>query len=346
MVGSFCAMSGQVIVHCPAEQRWLRFADPLEIVSARTPAEVLPAVRRVEEKVHTRRLYAAGYVSYEAAPAFDAALLVRSASRSLGVPLIWFGLYKRSEPIELPWLHQPVVPIEQWQPTVTSDEYERTIKAIKDHIAAGRTYQVNYTYRLRAAFTGDPWAFFLHLARLQDSADYFGYQFDPAAWLDRLEEVSQSLAPVDHKVRASLTRTGVLSISATPLSEISRPAAQRVALAQHPIDSNDIFLYHKTSRRLAYERACAAQPDGDEVILWNERGEITESCTANVVIELNGERITPPIECGLLGGTFRGWLCDHGQIAERVMTIEMLRSARRIYLINSVRQWMDARLIE
>ena len=128
-----------------------------------------------------------------------------------------------------------------------------------------------------------------HTARLQDSADYFGYRFDRAAWLDRLEEVRRSLAPIDHKVRASLTRSGALAISATPLSEISRPPVQRVALAQHPIDSNDIFLYHKTSRRRSMTGARAARPDCDDVILWNERGEMTESCTANVVIELNGE---------------------------------------------------------
>ena len=51
--------------------------------------------------------------------------------------------------------------------------------------------------------------------------------------------------------------------------------------------------------------ARAARPGCDDVILWNERGEITESCTANVVIDLDGELITPPIECGVLGGTFR-----------------------------------------
>jgi para-aminobenzoate synthetase/4-amino-4-deoxychorismate lyase len=82
------------------------------------------------------------------------------------------------------------------------------------------------------------------------------------------------------------------------------------------------------------------------VILWNERGEITESCTANVVIDLDGALVTPPLECGLLDGTFRGWLLAQGQIAERVITIELLRSARLIYLINSVRKWMEAELSE
>ncbi len=131
-----------------------------------------------------------------------------------------------------------------------------------------------------------------------------------------------------------------------PLSEISRLPIQRVALAQHPIDSGDVFLYHKTSRRANYEAARAACPDCDDVILWNERGEITESCTANVVIDLGGALVTPPVECGLLGGTFCDWLLAQGQITEHVITIEMLRAARRIHLINSVRKWLDARLID
>jgi para-aminobenzoate synthetase/4-amino-4-deoxychorismate lyase len=59
-----------------------------------------------------------------------------------------------------------------------------------------------------------------------------------------------------------------------------------VALAQQPIDSADVFLYHKTSRRVVYDAARMARPDCGDVILWNERGEITESCSANVVIDL------------------------------------------------------------
>ena len=173
-------MSGLVILHSPIEQRWLRFAQPIEIIIARSVAEVLPALRRVEEKVHIQRLYAAGYLAYEAAPAFDSALRVRSALNSAGVPLLWFGLYERAEPIELPAPGRPPDPIESWQPSVTWPEYERAIGTIKDHIAAGRTYQVNYTYRLRAPFTGDAWTFFLHLARKQ--SNYAAY-LDLGRWV-------------------------------------------------------------------------------------------------------------------------------------------------------------------
>jgi para-aminobenzoate synthetase/4-amino-4-deoxychorismate lyase len=159
-------MSGQVILHSPSDQCWLRFDSPIEIVCARSLSEILPSLRYLEEQVRARRFYAAGYVAYEAAPAFDTALHVRSSSE---MPLLWFGLYTHAEPIELPLPDQPADPIGPWEPTVTWPEYERVIDAIKDYIAAGRTYQVNYTYRLHAPFAGDPWTFFLQLARQQSN---------------------------------------------------------------------------------------------------------------------------------------------------------------------------------
>ena len=88
-----------------------------------------------------------------------------------------------------------------------------------------------------------------HVARLTDTAEYFGFPFDRAALIDRLEEVRRSLPAVDHKVRVALNRSGDLSITATALSDIPRPPVQRVAVARNPIDSGDVFLYHKTSRR-------------------------------------------------------------------------------------------------
>jgi para-aminobenzoate synthetase/4-amino-4-deoxychorismate lyase len=188
-----------------------------------------------------------------------------------------------------------------------------------------------------------------HTARLQDSAEYFGFCFDRAAWFDRLEKTNQTLPPFEHKVRVALSRSGLLNVTATPLNEIARPSVQSVKLAQHPIDSRDVFLYHKTSRRTVYSAALslarASLPDCDDVVLWNERGEITESCTANVVLELDGQFVTPPVECGLLAGTLRGELLAQAQLVERVITREMLQAAQRLYLINSVRKWMDARLI-
>jgi para-aminobenzoate synthetase/4-amino-4-deoxychorismate lyase len=76
--------------------------------------------------------------------------------------------------------------------------------------------------------------------------------------------------------------------------------------------------------------------------VWNEQREITESCVANVVMEIDGKMLTPPLSSGLLAGTFRAWLLEQGIIHEQVLTIDDLARSSKIYLINSVRKWREA----
>ncbi len=151
---------------------------------------------------------------------------------------------------------------------------------------------------------------------------------------------------------------------ATPIAD--RPRPLRAALARHPIDDRDLFLYHKTTIRTVYEDALRLAPDADAVILWNARGEITEAADANVVVEVDGRKVTPPVVCGLLPGVQRAALLAAGEIVERRVTIDELRSTQRVtidelrsaqrvssndlraapalWLINSVRGWMPATL--
>jgi para-aminobenzoate synthetase/4-amino-4-deoxychorismate lyase len=120
----------------------------------------------------------------------------------------------------------------------------------------------------------------------------------------------------------------------------------RVALAADPIDPASVILYHKTTARGVYERARAARPDADAVLLWNPSGEITEGTEANVIVEIGGEKVTPPVECGLLAGTLRAELLATGAIRERRVRIGDLARATGIWLINSVREWMPVTIIE
>jgi len=183
-----------------------------------------------------------------------------------------------------------------------------------------------------------------HLARAAGAAAAFGYAWDTAATAVALD--GAETAHPDGVWRARL----LVSADGTSAVECSAHAhdggrAWRVALADRGVDSSDVFLRHKTTRRDVYERARAARPDLDDVLLWNERGEITESTIANVVIEVDGARDTPPASCGLLPGVFRGALLDTGEIGERVLTKEDLAAAKRVWLINSLREWIQAVLV-
>jgi para-aminobenzoate synthetase/4-amino-4-deoxychorismate lyase len=180
-----------------------------------------------------------------------------------------------------------------------------------------------------------------HLARLADTAVYFNVPLDRSAIEARLAELAPNLSEAS-KIRLLVERDGAFSVETAPLSQAALPQPVRVGLAKTPVDSSTIWLYHKTTRRELYAAARASRPDCDEVILWNERGELTEASTANLVLDMDGEWVTPPVTSGLLAGTFRHWLLATGQIRERVLTPADLRAARRIALINSVRKWQAA----
>jgi para-aminobenzoate synthetase/4-amino-4-deoxychorismate lyase len=570
---------------------WLRFSEPVEVLTARTRDEVFQCL----EKIETSGLWAAGFISYEAAGAFDAALKTHAPS---GPPLLQFGLFRNAEEIPLPQ-SSGAYQLGEWTPSVTRDEYFAAIAKIKEHIAAGDTYQVNYTFRLNAEFSGSPFDFFCDLAaaqqgryaafietnefaicsaspelffelkagvitsrpmkgtksreltaeadraaaealknsakdraenimivdmirndigriaeagtvetvsrfdvekyptvwqltstvrgkvdaassrraQRQDAASTLGDLFkalfpcasitgapkaktmeiiqglekDPrgiytgaigfiapdgtaqfnvairTAVVDRsagvveygigggivwdsnadseyeeaitksrilarrnpemqpgcfqlletmlwedgeifllerhLKRLAGSAEYFDVKVdlneirdhlcnlrfneptrlRLLLSRDGQFKVESASCRWAQRlDAASTLVLAKKPVDSGDVFLYHKTTSRAVYEKAKADFPEADDVLLFNERGEVTESCVANVVIELDGRKVTPPVSCGLLSGTFRDELLERGEIVEQIVILDDLKRASAIWLVNSVRKWRRA----
>jgi para-aminobenzoate synthetase/4-amino-4-deoxychorismate lyase len=72
--------------------------------------------------------------------------------------------------------------------------------------------------------------------------------------------------------------------------------------------------------------------------LFNEKGEVTESCIANVAIRAkDATYVTPPVSCGLLAGTMRQALLTAGAVREKVITVAEIMEAKRVILFNSVR---------
>ncbi len=572
-------LQNQVILQDRQGSRWLRFSRPRSILVTDQLSEVPRLLARIEAVVREESLYAVGFISYEAAPAFDSALTVRAAS---GLPLLWFGLYDRPESIIRPGGQAHYV-VGQWQPSVSRREYDVAIDRVKSHIAAGETYQVNYTYRLCASFQGQPWGLFLdliqsqeasfaayvdlgthaicsaspelffelngsqlttrpmkgtvergrtlvddlakadwlhhseknraenvmivdmirndmgrvsvigsvevpslfdveryptlwqmtstvtsqteaglgeimaalfpcasitgapkvstmgiiaelesmprgvytgcigylapdrraqfnvairtvvvdkvaglaefgvgggivwdsateaeyaesltkaqflferrpafhllesilwtpdegyfllekHLQRLSDSAAYFGYELDIDQLRCALADLASSLPVEAQKVRLLLGREGDISLEVAAVGE-ARPVT--TGLAENPVRSDNVFLHHKTTNRSIYDQAKSLRPDSDDVLLWNERGELTEACTANIVVELHGELLTPPVSCGLLAGVFRNHLLATGAVREQVLLINDLEHCQALYLVNSVRKWREAYL--
>ncbi|MDF7826092.1 chorismate-binding protein [Pontiellaceae bacterium B12227] len=184
-----------------------------------------------------------------------------------------------------------------------------------------------------------------HMQRLAKSAAYFDVPLEMHAIFQGLENAFQTLEKRPHRIRLLVAGDGNSEIQTFPLEdqmgEGTIPAVH-VAVAKEAVDSQNVFLYHKTTHRTVYEGARAEFPEQDDVILWNEKGELTESCMANVVLRKDGRLITPPIRCGLLAGTFREHLLKSGEIEEGMLTREDLQAATEVFLVNSVRKWQKA----
>jgi para-aminobenzoate synthetase/4-amino-4-deoxychorismate lyase len=183
-----------------------------------------------------------------------------------------------------------------------------------------------------------------HLGRLQRSARFFDFDWDDQAMVLALQQNIDCYPAGRWRVRLLMDRDGKLAVQTTPISA-NENGPINVTLAATPVNSADRFLFHKTTRRSVYDNALRERPECDDVILWNERDEVTESTIANLIVTIAGQQWTPARSSGLLAGTFRNKLLEQGLIRERVIYKEELALAESLHLINSVRKRVQAVMV-
>jgi para-aminobenzoate synthetase/4-amino-4-deoxychorismate lyase len=130
------------------------------------------------------------------------------------------------------------------------------------------------------------------------------------------------------------------TVTTTALPQPAPEAVMRFAVSGTRVDSSDLFLFHKTTRRDLYDREWqeyAERLGTDEVIYLNERGELAEGSRTTIFLQRDGRLLTPALNSGLLPGTLRAELIAEGKAVEAVLTLADLRSAEAVYLGNSVR---------
>jgi para-aminobenzoate synthetase/4-amino-4-deoxychorismate lyase len=188
-----------------------------------------------------------------------------------------------------------------------------------------------------------------HLQRMRDSAIYFGFPICDEG-LDRaLHNCEQELRTTSSgpvKMRLLLDRSGNVEITHVPLSTVR---FSRVALAELRVSSLDRFLFHKTTNRALYDQAIvdAHGKKCDDLLFFNERGELTEGAIHNIFVDIYGELLTPPLSSGLLAGIERAHILQTNPRArEQVLYYDDLRNAKQVYLCNSVRGMYPVQLAE
>ncbi len=190
-----------------------------------------------------------------------------------------------------------------------------------------------------------------HFDRLRASARHFNFTYSRRAAMAELGRCAAELRAQDdgaasYRVRLTLGRDGRVTATSAPLEYLPGPV--RLMAAHVRVDSAESWLRHKTSRRELYdEQLRLAQEKGCfDAVFLNERGEVTEGARSNIVVRRGNEHLTPPVECGLLPGTFRAHLLRSGEpgLKEQVLHWEDLLSADEIYVCNALRGLLRARL--
>jgi 4-amino-4-deoxychorismate lyase len=177
----------------------------------------------------------------------------------------------------------------------------------------------------------------LHLARLERAAGLLGFPCDP----DRIRRLLDPGGP-PARLRLTLDATGEFAAETAELPPAA--AAWTASIARNRVDSGDPWLRVKTTNRSPQDQARRAMA-GDEAILLNERGEVTEGTYTNLFADLGAGLVTPPLSSGLLPGVLRQDMLAEGRVREQVLVPDDLMQARRLFAGNSLRGLIPLRLI-
>ncbi|WP_332775157.1 aminodeoxychorismate synthase component I [Polaromonas sp.] len=183
-----------------------------------------------------------------------------------------------------------------------------------------------------------------HLARMAAAAAHFGYPWQQPSIERCLQELAQTHPQGMWRVRLLLDAQGRAKVEAHALP--ASPQRVRLELADHAIEeAHGEFVRFKTTRRAHYDAFTPRQADMFDSLLWNPEGEITECTRGNVALLLDGRWVTPPLQCGLLGGVGRANALRDGRVAEAVVRLDDLPRVQALAFVNSLRGWIAADLV-
>lgn len=173
-----------------------------------------------------------------------------------------------------------------------------------------------------------------HFERMQKTAEHFGFKF-------KTPEIAKT---DDGMLRILLNRDGEIK---TELKKITPAKTSKIAISPIIQNSKNEFLYYKTTYRPWYYDSFQRIKNGEiyDEIFFNEKGELTEGARSNIVLQLNGNLYTPPVQCGLLNGVFRQELLKNNKCTEKILYKKDLEKAEKIFCVNSVRGMVEVLFI-
>ncbi|MBI1390458.1 MAG: aminodeoxychorismate synthase component I [bacterium] len=175
-----------------------------------------------------------------------------------------------------------------------------------------------------------------HLDRMADSSAYWGRLFNPDSARRMLHEYAESVPSPPVAVRLELKPDGEISITHRALTQA--PSEPVVGISPVPVDSQNRFLFHKTTVRDLYnqQRDKGIQLGWFDTLFVNENGFLTEGAITNIVYQIDNQWFTPCLNDGLLPGVWRAEMIKNLGVKERSLRLNELNRLDEFLLGNSV----------
>lgn len=190
----------------------------------------------------------------------------------------------------------------------------------------------------------------LHLERIESSARRLFFDIDIKDIKSQLETYSKKLEKSkEYKIRLEYSYDKSLIIEHNQIDSGSIESIKLIVCPEKIDSKNKLFKYKTThySTRGFYtqmhNKYITSQKDV-ELIYLNENNYITETRFHNIIIEKNSQLYTPKLDDGVLDGVARRSMIIEKKLKPKSLTIDDLKSADQIYLINSVRGLIPAYL--
>ncbi|MFQ5880966.1 MAG: aminotransferase class IV [Candidatus Methylomirabilales bacterium] len=201
-----------------------------------------------------------------------------------------------------------------------------------------------------------------HCRRMAEGAEFFGFPFSPPAFAEAAEWGLQQI-PEEAEARLRVTlevfgekgpeETGFLThSSALTVTDWNHQEGVRLISAPFSRSSCSPLLAFKTTNYFenSYARQWARRQGFYDALFFNERREITETTTANLLLVRGRTLVTPPVSAGLLPGIARHLLLLIAKevglsVEEHPITTADLQEAEEVLISNVVVEALPVREI-
>ncbi|GBF41628.1 para-aminobenzoate synthase [Leptospira ellinghausenii] len=185
-----------------------------------------------------------------------------------------------------------------------------------------------------------------HGNRVESTAKRFGFSFSKTKLEDTFHRMETEL-PGKFRIRFLLSEEGNFQWESTPLPKRSIRPTISLGFAKEPINSDDVFLYHKTTNRSVYNQLTedCKELGIDDCILFDKDGRVLETTIRNLFFKEKGEWYTPSLDTGGLPGVFRERLLQKNWVKVKPTTKDDLLKAEAILVGNSVRGFERVTLV-